>query len=65
MDVPGDVAVAGFDDIPFAALSAPALTTAGHPVEEISVAATTAILDRRPPRPVTLFPSELVIRDSA
>jgi DNA-binding LacI/PurR family transcriptional regulator len=65
VDVPGDVAVAGFDDIPFAALSAPALTTAGHPVEEIAAAATGAILDRVTPRPVTLFPSELVVRDSA
>jgi DNA-binding LacI/PurR family transcriptional regulator len=65
VDVPGDVAVAGFDDIPFAALSAPALTTASHPVEGIATAATTAMLDRTPPPPVTMFPSEMVVRDSA
>jgi DNA-binding LacI/PurR family transcriptional regulator len=63
--VPGDVAVAGFDDIPFAALSAPALTTASHPVEDIATAATNAILSRMPPPPVTTFPSELVVRESA
>jgi DNA-binding LacI/PurR family transcriptional regulator len=64
VDVPGDIAVTGFDDIPFAALSAPALTTASHPVEAIATAATSALLGRKPP-PVTMFPSELVIRDSA
>jgi DNA-binding LacI/PurR family transcriptional regulator len=65
VEVPADVAVAGFDDIPFAAVSAPALSTASHPVEGIATAATAAILDRRPPAPVTMFRSELVVRDSA
>ena len=39
VDVPGDIAVAGFDDIPFAELSTPSLTTASHPVERIASAA--------------------------
>ncbi|MGK5740949.1 LacI family DNA-binding transcriptional regulator [Micromonospora sp. URMC 103] len=63
--VPGDVAVAGFDDIPLAELSTPALTTASHPVGRIAAAAAQAVLDRRPHPPATFFPSALVPRDSA
>ncbi|MET7822907.1 LacI family DNA-binding transcriptional regulator [Micromonospora zamorensis] len=63
--VPDDVAVAGFDDIPLAGLTAPALTTASHPVGRIAAAAATALLDGRPSAPVTLFPSALVARASA
>ncbi|MEV4499050.1 LacI family DNA-binding transcriptional regulator [Micromonospora arborensis] len=63
--VPGDVAVAGFDDIPLAGMTAPALTTASHPVGRIAAAAATALLDGRPAVPVTLFPSALVARASA
>ncbi|MET8255022.1 LacI family DNA-binding transcriptional regulator [Micromonospora sp. NPDC005197] len=63
--VPGDVAVAGFDDIPLAGMTAPALTTASHPVGRIATAAATAVLAGRPAAPVTLFPSALVPRDSA
>ncbi|MGC4835600.1 LacI family DNA-binding transcriptional regulator [Micromonospora vinacea] len=63
--VPGDVAVAGFDDIPLAGMTAPALTTASHPVGRIAVAAASALLDGRPAAPVTLFPSALVARASA
>jgi len=33
--VPADVAVAGFDDVPAAAHSGPAVTTASDPVERI------------------------------
>jgi DNA-binding LacI/PurR family transcriptional regulator len=57
--------VAGFDDIPLAGMTAPALTTASHPVGRIAVAAATALLDGRPAAPVTLFPSALVARASA
>ncbi|WP_369140071.1 LacI family DNA-binding transcriptional regulator [Modestobacter versicolor] len=64
--VPGDVAVAGFDDVPAAASSGPGLTTATHPVEQIAAAAAHAVL-HRPDRGggVTRFPSELVVRASA
>jgi DNA-binding LacI/PurR family transcriptional regulator len=65
VEAPGDVAVAGFDDIPFAALSAPALTTASHPVGRIAAAAATAILNRAAVSPETVFASELVRRESA
>lgn len=63
--VPGDVAVAGFDDIPLAAMTDPSLTTASHPVGRIATAAAEALLDGRPAAPVTLFPSALVARASA
>ncbi|MEV6236249.1 LacI family DNA-binding transcriptional regulator [Lentzea sp. NPDC051838] len=63
--VPADVAVAGFDDIAFACLSRPALTTSTHPVEEIAAAAAKAVLDRTGDTPATFFPSTLVVRESA
>jgi DNA-binding LacI/PurR family transcriptional regulator len=63
--VPADVAVAGFDDIPFAALSTPALTTASHPVERIAANAATAVLDGRRIPPATVYTPELIRRESA
>ncbi|MFY1693214.1 LacI family DNA-binding transcriptional regulator [Plantactinospora sp. WMMB782] len=65
VDVPGDIAVAGFDDVPFAALSAPALTTASHPVEQIATSAARAVLDRAWVPPATAYPSDLILRESA
>ncbi|WP_219414085.1 LacI family DNA-binding transcriptional regulator [Pseudonocardia nigra] len=65
VDVPGDIAVAGFDDVPVAALSGPALTTATHPVEQIAAAAATAVIDSAPVPEATVFGSELVLRESA
>ncbi|GAA4730165.1 LacI family DNA-binding transcriptional regulator [Modestobacter marinus] len=62
--VPEDVAVTGFDDLPLAAFSGPALTTATHPVEQIAARAAGSLLDRDRTT-VTLFPSELVVRQSA
>ncbi|GIE83211.1 LacI family transcriptional regulator [Actinoplanes philippinensis] len=61
--VPHDVAVTGFDDIPFAASASPGLSTATHPVELIATAAARAALgsavrDR-------LFPSRPVLRATA
>ena len=62
--VPGDVAVTGFDDLPAAEFSGPGLTTATHPVERIAAAATRAALTRADDGP-QFFPSELVLRESA
>ncbi|NJP34422.1 LacI family DNA-binding transcriptional regulator [Micromonospora thermarum] len=65
VQVPGDVAVTGFDDIPLAAVATPALTTATHPVAEIAAAAANAALSGGAVRPPTVFPSRLVRRLSA
>ncbi|WP_117208944.1 LacI family DNA-binding transcriptional regulator [Allorhizocola rhizosphaerae] len=64
-NIPGDVAVCGFDDIPFAVLSTPTLTTSTHPVERIATAATTAVLDGSWASPATYYPSQLICRESA
>jgi DNA-binding LacI/PurR family transcriptional regulator len=63
--VPDDVAVTGFDDIPAAEYAGPALTTATHPVARIATAAVRAVLSGARAAEGTLFPSELVLRDSA
>jgi DNA-binding LacI/PurR family transcriptional regulator len=66
VDVPGDVAVAGFDDVPAAALGHVSLTTATHPVRRIAAAAAEVVLgDTGAAAPQRFFPSELVERRSA
>ncbi|MGY1717001.1 LacI family DNA-binding transcriptional regulator [Geodermatophilus sp. SYSU D01106] len=61
--VPGDVAVTGFDDAPLAEVTD--LTTATHPVERITDAAVRAVLTGAPADGTLFFPSELVLRRSA
>lgn len=65
---PEDVAVVGFDDMPFAARSEPPLTTVRQPVYRTGVAAAEILIDliENPdsaPRRIVL-PTELVIRSS-
>ncbi len=66
-DVPRDLAVVGYDDMPLAVYSSPALTTVHQPVDlagaEI-VGALLALLAGEPVAPRTL-PVHLVLRDSA
>lgn len=45
-DVPGDVAIAGFDDFPFSAFANPALTTVSIPAYEMGVKASSILIDR-------------------
>lgn len=66
--VPGDIAIAGFDDIPLAAFVRPTLTTMRVPIVELGrgavVQLAAAIADpASPPVTVTLQP-ELVVRES-
>lgn len=65
--VPGDVAVAGFDDSGLAATHEPALTTMRQPWDRISdemVGLLLQVIEGRTPEAITL-PTTLVVRDSA
>ncbi len=65
--VPDDISVAGFDDIEFAAVAEPALTTIHQPRRELGQAAASVLIDllqgRPSPKRIRLE-TELVIRDS-
>jgi LacI family transcriptional regulator len=67
--VPDDVAVVGFDDMPFAAHTEPPLTTVRQPVQrtgQMAVEALLAMLSEASPQPHrVVLPTELVIRASS
>lgn len=66
--VPGDVAVVGFDDIALATYCDPPLTTVRQPIAEIgrTMARTMLrLLEGREVEPLTILPTELVLRTSA
>jgi len=65
--VPQDVAVAGFDDVPFARYLSPALTTVRAPIEQVGRAAVGKLvqqLNGEQADTLTLMPTELIIRES-
>jgi LacI family transcriptional regulator len=66
--VPADIAVVGYDDIPFAAQMIPALTTVRQPLADMARAAAAAVLDAAAGRPwepdPRLFATNLVVRES-
>ena len=67
LDVPGDVALGGFDDVPVARYVTPALTTVHVPIDEMGARAVDAVLDavRTPAAPpVVTLPTRLVVRES-
>ncbi|GAA3468561.1 LacI family DNA-binding transcriptional regulator [Nonomuraea roseola] len=68
-DVPGDVAVIGFDDSPAGAHSSPALTTVHNPSEAMGRQMAHLLVSRingeRLEQPVVILDTHLVIRDSA
>ncbi len=64
--VPQDVAVVGFDDVPFARYLSPALTTVRAPIEEIgreAVRQLVSLMNGGQAHPLTLMRTELVIRE--
>jgi LacI family transcriptional regulator len=68
LDMPGDISILGFDDIPHAQIAWPKLTTVRQPLAQMGRVAARLLLDQieqpgRPVRRVTLS-TELVIRDS-
>lgn len=68
LDVPGDVAVVGYDDLPAAAIATPPLTTVRQPIRRFGALAVETLLDiietgPEPPRHI-LLPTELVIRET-
>ena len=68
VDVPADIALASYNDIPAAAFAQPALTTAALPAFEMGVRAVELLMDRiaggPPPEVPTLLETELIIRTS-
>jgi LacI family transcriptional regulator len=68
MQVPEDIAIVGFDDIPDAAQMSPHLTTIRQPIHSMGMQLVETLLDvidngSKPPRRV-VFGTELVIRES-
>lgn len=67
-DVPDDLSVVGFDDLPVAARSQPTLTTVGAPLTELGVTAGRLLIAMiegldRPPA-ITTLPIQLIVRGS-
>lgn len=64
--VPGDVSVAGFDDLPFSGDAAPALTTVRLPLREAGARAGRLAVGReeRPPGGLATLSAELLVRGS-
>ncbi len=66
--IPEDIAVVGFDDLPFASTTTPPLTTVRQPIAPLGFKAVEILLDLiengvQPPRRV-IMDTELVVRDS-
>ncbi|MFE1347985.1 LacI family DNA-binding transcriptional regulator [Streptomyces sp. NPDC058757] len=66
LSIPGDVSVAGFDDLPFSVDAVPALTTVHLPLHASGVRAGRLAMgtEDAPPHGTETVPGELVVRDS-
>jgi LacI family transcriptional regulator, galactose operon repressor len=66
LDVPGDVSVAGFDDLPFSVDASPALTTVRIPLQEAGARAGRLVMGRQAPPPgaVATVTTDLMVRAS-
>jgi LacI family transcriptional regulator len=67
--VPGDVALVGFDDLPFATICTPRLSTVRQPIREIGIAAVRLLISEIAERPAqvreVILKYELVERESS
>ncbi|WP_405581797.1 LacI family DNA-binding transcriptional regulator [Streptomyces sp. NBC_01190] len=65
-DIPGDVSVVGFDDLPFSVDASPALTTVRVPLLAAGMLAGRLVMGRQEPPPggVTTVGTELIVRGS-
>ncbi len=67
--MPGDVAIAGFDNLPECRVTSPPLTSVAYPIESIARLAVRNLIDRiegasdRPPHRILLEP-HVVVRES-
>jgi DNA-binding LacI/PurR family transcriptional regulator len=64
ISVPNDVSIIGFDGVPEAALSTPALTTMQQPFEDIAAKAVSAILNDEELASSQILDVKLVLRNS-
>jgi LacI family transcriptional regulator len=66
LTIPGDVSVAGFDDLPFSVDTSPALTTVRIPLQEAGARAGRLVMGRLAPPPggVATMAAELMVRGS-
>ncbi|MFF1449388.1 LacI family DNA-binding transcriptional regulator [Streptomyces sp. NPDC058274] len=66
LDIPGDVSVAGFDDLPFSIDVVPALTTVRLPLAEAGAWAGRLAMGREEPPPggIAVVPADLTLRAS-
>jgi LacI family transcriptional regulator len=66
LDIPGDVSVAGFDDLPFSVDAFPALTTVRIPLQEAGARAGRLVMGRQAPPPggLATVATELMVRSS-
>jgi LacI family transcriptional regulator len=66
LSVPGDVAIAGFDDIPTLRDVAPSLTTVRLPLQDMGRMAASMVLDDHQPdrKRIVRVKGEVVLRDS-
>ena len=68
LNIPNDISIMGFDDVPQASLVYPKLTTVYQPLEQMGKVAVKVLLEQiedpsRPPQRITLA-TQLIIRDS-
>lgn len=68
LDVPGDLSVIGFDDIPEATRTSPPLSTVSQPIQAMGAAAVELLIDllegRTPPAHHIRLPTSLVLRST-